>query len=335
MPGQAITQVCPQCQMPLVLPASFLGKTVPCSRCGREVLVESNGKPVPQGTFPVPPTALAPHLVGGAPLAVRPPHLDRQDRSAGSPAPAPVQPQDLAIETPTAGPRRRRSRSWFVAGCLLLGVLAVCSAAIVGLVLAGAWFVTPLDRPATTPGEGALADTTDEAGDLPAKTADYTNAARKSIAYTGVLVRVDNVQVGKVDYRAEREFFRTETPDYLIVTLSVKNKDRGRDVEYRSWYSYQFEDDEEGPQQVELLDEDGLALEVFPIKDAEIVERHRASDLAIEPGEEIADSVVFKLPPDYIDDAIPPLYLKLPAAAIGEKGHFRFYIPGTMIERRE
>src|SRR5215207_5480611 len=39
MPPRAITQVCPQCEMPLVLPASFAGKTIACSRCGHAVLV--------------------------------------------------------------------------------------------------------------------------------------------------------------------------------------------------------------------------------------------------------------------------------------------------------
>jgi hypothetical protein len=65
------------------------------------------------------------------------------------------------------------------------------------------------------------------------------------------------------------------------------------------------------------------------------VERHSKSEAELPLGDDITDSLVFKLPDGYIEEPIPALYLKLPVAAVGDRGFYRLHIPITMIVRRD
>jgi hypothetical protein len=215
---------------------------------------------------------------------------------------------------------------------LLVMAVVTLSSAVVGVVLLAGWLIRQQGNANTESADGGPSGTSRRA---PIDKREYTNASRKSVARSGALVRIDDVAVGKVHYRSKGEIMETATPNYLMITLNVKNKSRTEPVEYQSWYSYEFEDEEEGPQRVELVDDNGVELELFPIPGADNVERHFRSDYSLPLDDDVYDTLVFQLPDDYLDNPVPPLYLKLPAAAIGDKGHFRFHIPGTMIERRD
>jgi hypothetical protein len=347
MTGQAITQICPQCQMPLVLPAAYAGKSVSCSRCGNTVQVAATpaGAELPP-TVAAPAPVLPPHLAAqlgqsAGPMAPfsaamaagpRPPHLADVAATQLPPGePAAAAPL-LQSEGPRSSrPRKRKSRSFL--GYYLVAAAVLVLAALGMAIYSGK---LPLPQLATNSAEedpGGSAGT-GTAGTKRSRK-DYTDASRKSVAYSGVAVRLSRVEVGRVRYRSRGKILATETGDYLMITFNVKNKGRAEPVEYQSWYSYKFEDDEEGPQLVELVDENDVALELFPIPEVERVESHGPSDTTLPPGDDMNDTLVFKLPPGYREKPAVSLYLRLPAAAVGDTGYFRFHIPASMVERRD
>jgi hypothetical protein len=163
----------------------------------------------------------------------------------------------------------------------------------------------------------------------------YADASRKAITIDGVTIRIDKVQVGKVDFRSKGEILQTSTPHFLIVNVNVKNKSRSEPVLYQSWYDQKFEDDQGNSFDVELRDEHGHQWEVFVVPDADKVEQHFKREVSLTTDDETKDSLVFKLPEEYIDEPIPPLYLTLPGAAVGDDGVYRFHLPGGMVERRD
>jgi len=306
----AITQLCPHCQMPLVLPATYAGRTVACGRCGAAIVVMGGEAAPATGASLLPPSAgpiLPPQAAGATdPLA------------------------SIAESTPLVR-RVRRPRSCFATGCLVVGIVSLAAAAIVGIVLVAAW-LPGLPRPKRASGPDMIPR---GAGKQPIDKREYTDASRKAVNYAGVLVRVDRVEAGKVFYRSKRQNLQTATPNYLIINLNIQNKSRAEPVEYLSWYDNQFVTGDGEPLDLELVDEDGVTLEVFPIAEAENVERHGVSSSLLPRGDDTNDSLVFKLPDDYPSDPFPSLYLKLPVAAVGDEGFFKFHIPGEMVRRRE
>lgn len=230
---------------------------------------------------------------------------------------------DLADEAP-------ESRSCFLTACFTLGIAMIVVAGVLGVALLSVWIARQWQTPVVaTNGED------ESPRDKKINVRDYTNASRRAITFAGVTVRIDKVQVGKVDYRSKGEILQTATPNYLVININVKNKDRAEPVEYRSWYDHQFEDDVGNRQDVELIDDNGVDLKVFRVPGAEHVERHVKSDASLPTGDDITDSLVFKLPEGYLDEPIPALYLKLPMVAVGNEGDYRFHIPMIMIDRRD
>jgi hypothetical protein len=296
--------------MPLVLPASFAGKTIACSRCGHAVLVSD-------------PTAAAPatsHLVS-------PPHLSAGRDSPLLPAVAVAGDIEPAEEDePDEAPRKR---SCLVSGCLTLVVAALSVAAVVGVALLTVYLVQwKQTGPATDGDEGSQTRRINKR--------EYTDASRKALTIDGVTVRIDKVQVGKVDFRSKGEILQSKTPHYLIVNVSVKNKSRSEPVLYQSWYDQKFEDDQGQSYDVELQDDNGRPWSVFAVPDADKVEQHFKSEASLPTDDEIIDSLIFKLPEEYVDEPIPPLFLALPGAAVGNPGeHYRFKLPAIMIDRRD
>lgn len=308
MPPRAITQVCPQCEMPLVLPVSFIGKTIACSRCGHTVLVSG------------PAEASAPSPEAAVP-DVRPPHL--REAAAGA-APIAVDVDDT-VDQPSHQPQRR---SCLYSGCMTIIVAALVLTAIVGMAV-GAVYLATWDRRSMVTLDGM------EQSDGKFDKRKYTDASRKAITRDGVTVRIDAVQLGKVDFRSKGEVLQTATPHYLIVNVTVKNKTRSEPVLYQSWYDHQFEDDEGNRQDIELHDDNARHWEVFTVPEADKVERHHKSEVSLSTDDETIDSLVFKMPDEYIDEPIPPLYLQLPGAAVGDSGVFRFHLPQIMVQRRD
>lgn len=271
--------------MPLVLPASFAGKTVPCSRCGHAVVVSVAEPPPPQ--------------------SVVPPHLEQLAANA---SPVVVE-QDVELEP---APRR----SCLFTGCITIAVATVALAGAVGVALLTVYLSGSQQPPVTV----------DPDPDTTLNKRDYTDASRRAKTIGGVTVRVDKVQVGKVDYRSKGEILQTATPHYLIVNVNVKNKERDEPVEYQSWY------DEPA---VELLDENGRDWKQFPVPGADNVERHVTSRVELSQADDITDSLIFRLPEEYHDEPIPPLYLKLPGTAVGHDRPYRFHLPAIMVDRRD
>ncbi len=350
MPGRAITQVCPQCQMPLVLPASFAGRKIPCTRCGSEVLVREApvaGEPTPTAKVTNPPAttsvpAMPPQVATRwameeppevAPPVPRPdpkpPHLQASGAKVATNSKRTEKPvESEAEEEETEEPPQPRSP--LVVGCLLLSMLSMAATAVLAVVLLVVWIAQF---------NGTRVATPEPETPLQRRALDkrlYTNAAKKSALYSGVLVRIDRAEVGKVRYRSKGEILETSTPYYLMITLNVKNKSRAEPFEYQSWYSYEFQDEgEEQGEKMELIDENGRDLPFFPIPGAENVERHLSSSSLLPPGDDTYDTLVFKLDSDYLDQPIPDLYLTLPLAAVADRGEFRFLIPGSMVQRRD
>lgn len=303
MPPRAITQVCPQCAMPLVLPVSFVGQTIACSRCGHAVLVSGSPESPPEEA-----------------VDVRPPHL-----RATSPAAAP-----LAIGVSQHPGRQPQRRSCLYSGCTTILVASLVLAAVVGMAV-GAVYLATWDRRSMNSLD--VMDSTEEPGKLSKQ--QYTDASRKAITRDGVTVRIDQVQLGKVDFRSKGEVRQTTTPHYLIINVAVKNKTRSEMVVYQSWYDHQFEDDAGNRQDIELQDDSGRRWEFFVVPDADKVERHMQSETSLSTDDETIDSLIFKLPEKYVDEPIPPLYLQLPGAAIGDTGVYRFHLPTIMVRRRD
>lgn len=309
MSPRAITQVCPQCAMPMVLPLSYVGKTIACSRCGHAVLVSGPDAPVVAPSEALPQPVLPPQLNTGdaSPPAALPPF-----EVEGSPAAAP------------------RGRSCLTSGCLTVVSAALVLAGVVGVALLMVYLGQLMPPSSNAEGEPEESP--------PARKfnkREYTDASRKAITIAGVTVRIDKVQLGKVDYRSNGEILQTATPHYLIVTVNVKNKERDEPVTYQSWYDHEFEDDAGHRQDVELRDGNGVHWTVFRVPRAENVERHITSETSLPLGDDITDSLVFKLPEEYVDEPIPPLYLKLPAAAVGDDRTYRFHLPAIMVDRRD
>lgn len=301
MPPRAITQVCPQCAMPLVLPASFAGKTIACSRCGHAVLVSDPGA----AALPITQPALPPHLQaavvadGAAPLKL------------GKPSKAP------------------RKRSCLASGCTTVVVAVLVLAAVGSLAVGAVYLVTWDNRPMMLDGMDSQQDGKPGRG-------NYTDASRKAITIDGVTVRIDKAQVGRVDFRSQGKVRQTTTPHYLIVNVNVKNKSRSAAVLYQSWYDHEFKDDQGHSEDVELQDENGRRWEVFVMPEADTVERHVKPEVSLATGDETIDSLIFELPEQYVDEPLPPLFLALPGAAVGSAGkYYRFQLPGPMIDRRE
>lgn len=308
MPPRAITQICPQCEMPLVLPVSFIGQTIVCSRCGHTILVsgatESGASAPEEGS-----------------LDVRPPHL----RAATGPAPVTINISQTSSEVdPTRQPQRR---SCLYSGCVTILVATLVLSAVVGMAVGAVYLVT-WDRRSMVTLDGMALD-----GKF--NKSEYVDASRKAITRDGVTVRIEAVQLGKVDFRSKGAVLQTTTPHYLIVNVAVKNKTRSAGVVYQSWYDHQFEDEEGNRQDVELQDDNGRRWQIFTVPDADKVERHIKSEVSLPADDEITDSLVFSLPEEYIDEPIPPLYLQLPGAAVGEGRGFRFHLPQIIVERRD
>jgi hypothetical protein len=292
--------------MPLLLPPSFAGKTVACSRCGHAVLVTA-ASPEPQAADP------------------RPPHLQ-----TAAAVPQSAAAKAVAIELNRKHRSTKASRKRSCVGLMLVAA-ALSMAAVVGLGLLVVHLVQMGQTPAVAEGNG---------GETGANRAfnkrEYTDASRKAITIAGVTVRIEQAQVGKVDYRSQGKILQTATPHYLIVNVNVKNKSRGEPVRYQSWCDHTFEDGQGQSEDVELQDDNGRRWEVFVLPEADMIERHVKPESSLSADDEITDSLVFQLPEEYHDGAVPPLFLALPAAAVGSAGdYFRFKLPGLMIARRE
>ena len=254
---------------------------------------------------------------------MRPPHL----REATA-APATVASEKPAARTsPTGEPQRR---SCLYSGCVTVVVAALVLSVVVGVALA-AVYLGRLNQERENGSEPEQA--------VRFNKRDYTDASRKAVTIGGLTVRIDKVLVGKVDYRSKGQILQTATPHYLIVNINVKNKSRDEPVKYASWYDHKFEDDNGHRQDVELRDDEGNLWEVFLVPGADEVEKHgqryKTGDAELPLDDDLTDSLVFKLPEEYRDEPIPPLYLKLPGAAVGNVEDYRFFLPLIMADRRD
>jgi hypothetical protein len=229
-------------------------------------------------------------------------------------------------------------------GCLAAAALAILTLSVAATLAVAVFVLQRQQRSATDgtsthhpPHRRSVADK-----------ANYIDATRKAAVLSGVSVRVDRAEAGKVHYRSKGEILETATKNYLVLTLNVKNRSRSEPVDYRSWYDNRFtaaDDDESGEEiqhsapaetdDVQLIDENDVELTLFRIPGAENVERHAVSEVSLPPGDDIADTLVFKLPDGYLDEPIPTLYLRLPVAAVGDEGFFKLKLPGAMVFRRD
>jgi hypothetical protein len=238
---------------------------------------------------------------------------------AGEPTELTQQEQD------TEAPQRR---SCFMTGCLAVGVGTIVLASILSVVLLSV-LISRRWRPPVDNGQGERPTGPQIDKSL------YKDASKVSHNLAGVAVRIDRAEVGKVDFRSKGEILQTATPNYLILNINVRNKSRTEPVLYQSWYDNEFQSDSGETQDVELVDDNGVVLPLFRVPEAENVERHSKSEIELPLGDDVTDSLVFKLPDGYIEEPIPALYLKLPVAAVGDRGFYRLYIPITMIVRRD
>jgi hypothetical protein len=259
---------------------------------------------------------------------VVPPHLANQQ--AAAPTPFAV---DAADRRPSALRKRKRASVGTMIGYAIGLLLAV---ALTG---GGIFVLSKVVSKQSTgddpgdPNQPVLIG--DAAGQAKLDRRDFTDASRKTATHSGIVVKINEVEIGKARFRSKGMNQETATPNYLMITFNVKNKSRAEPVEYMSWYSYKFEDDEAGAQVVQLTDENGVELDVFPIPGAERVETHGPSNMRLPQGDDANDTLVFQLPDGYADEPIPGLFLQLPAAGVGIPGYFRFYIPAEMVKRRE
>jgi hypothetical protein len=157
----------------------------------------------------------------------------------------------------------------------------------------------------------------------------WTDASKKSISYAGAMVTIDRVVWSPVRFQAAGEN-RITDDNYLLVNLTVHNQSRP-ELLYKSWYSYHFEGEDE-PIMAKCQDIEETEFLLFPIPEADRVEAHFRSEAHINVKDSVTDSILFKLPPDYVLPADAGLKLSLPAEALGDEGFYRFDIPYTMIE---
>jgi hypothetical protein len=239
-------------------------------------------------------------------------------------APAEVASEELSAESES----ETEPRSCLAQGCLLMGigsfVLAIILGASILTVQGIRWWQ-----------ENQIATNFEEEPTAKINKLDYVDASHKAIRYADISVRIDKVEVGKVDFRSKGEILQTATPHYLIINVNVMNKERAEPVTYKSWYENVFEDDAGNRQDVRLRDENGVEWKVFLVPGADTVEKHSKDEFSLPQGDDVTDSLVFRLPERYVGEPIPPLYLDLPGVAVGETTWFRFYIPLTRINRRD
>src|SRR6186713_1227739 len=101
--------------MPLVLPASFAGKTVACSRCGHAVLVSDAA-----GAATVSQPVLPPHLAAGRGSPLFPPPPPEQETPAANAQHAVAVARNVELVEKDEPEDVPRKRSWLVSGCLML-----------------------------------------------------------------------------------------------------------------------------------------------------------------------------------------------------------------------
>lgn len=315
MAGRAITQLCPRCQMPLVVPDTFVGRTATCSRCLLEFTVVGTSPGQAKVAMPVGP---------------KPPHLaSRWSEEPKEPVAA-----DKAVErdTPDEGPVVQ-GWPWWLLGCASL--LVILAVSIVILLAVFVFVSSSWNSPFSGQPEPLTETKIDPAFDFVAQNANnqWWDAKKSTMTVAGVMVRVDAVEIGSVRHSSKGVNLETPNDNYLMITVVIKNKGRVEPVAYKSWYSYEF--DEEGlKRSAQLIDRNGVKLPLFPIPGSERVERHVASDVTLPRGDETIDTLVFKLSEDYADERPQDMRLSLPAAAIEDDGFYQFFIPADMIERR-
>jgi hypothetical protein len=319
--GNQLHLVCSRCQLPLVVPVHFLGQVVTCSRCGLPLTVVSTPQP------PAVPSTSPPRAFIAAPPLPPPVPLP--------PPPPPANPTTAEAEEEAWEEEPPQPRNGLVFGCLLallfLGILGgVVGAVVIGVLLFRSEPST--SDIATTPPAQEIAP----ANDLPPERLQandsfwWTDASARALTFSGISVRIDRVAFSNPRFQSRDEILSTNE-DYLLVSLTVTNQSK-RDVTYKSWYSYRFEDEAgQGALAAELIDDQDRRFELFPIPGADRVEKHIHSEYYIAQDDAISDTLVFKLPANYPRDSKRSLKLSLPAAAFELNDVYRFKIPAYMI----
>lgn len=139
-----------------------------------------------------------------------------------------------------------------------------------------------------------------------------------------VEVRVTGVRFGQPRVRGLKAGERAPAGKMVIVYLGIKNLSETKKISHLSWARTN------GAFQPRLSDDQGAGATNHAFIYCAEVDDVKTADGPIPPGKTGRDLVAFELP---IAKA-STLKLSLPGMQIGQKGHVRFTIPVTMIERK-
>jgi hypothetical protein len=159
----------------------------------------------------------------------------------------------------------------------------------------------------------------------------WTNAEQKSLAMNDVVVSIPGVQYGQVRGRDGEKYVVVNNQNLLQIRLKITNF-QVAPRKYRSWYTSQYLQDGVTSQAL-LIDDRGNTFPPHVIRTQELY-RHTAQ-AELHRHQSVEDLLIFKLPPESEPDRVKYYRLKLPAAAYGRYGVYRFEIPRAMVEREE
>lgn len=158
---------------------------------------------------------------------------------------------------------------------------------------------------------------------------DEADAQRKTLRLHNMTVRVTRVEVGEVLGRDEKnQVITSEGKKFLHVYLHLQNVGT-LPLEYHSWYGNAF-DDAGTTRVAELRDDAGHTLDMMLFSDTRSLRGHVAQ-ATLAPKQSIQDVLIFRLPEEGVPASVSDFSLRLPAAAHGDAGSYRFRIPRSMI----
>lgn len=343
---------CNACGTTHQIDSSFAGTVVTCSACANPIKVPAMAMPVvkhPPAATPVggPPPMAKPVVPSTPPPASSaamasplPPQLATsaasaaQSRGVGAALP---DSQNIDRLASSVNSKMRNGRAAGFTGKLLLGL--VCTT-LVAAVLLGAYaaieYLPSLSRSSKT----AKRNGEDENLSTTTRKSPWTDVSQENLAQrlSGVKVQVLRVDFGEVFARDANNKVQSSAGSlFLQFFLRVENTTK-LEIDYRSWYGNTFKHLDGQKSVAMLVDNEDRKYQMMTFGDVVTVKGHvpSATLKTRNVGDDrkyVEDVLIFDVPADVVPENVKYFRLELPAVAVDGKGHFRFQIPGSMVNR--
>jgi hypothetical protein len=161
--------------------------------------------------------------------------------------------------------------------------------------------------------------------------ADWVDASEgRVVSLNDVPLAIERVEYGEVRAKdATNRVIVSAERHYLQIQVRLRNR-RSQQLDYQSWYGNTFAV-RDGTSAVMLEDDDGRRYDAMRRTGLSAVRGHTpAANLS--PNDTVTDVLVFVVPDTAARRRITHFRLRLPAAAYGGTGEYRFLIPRAMID---